>query len=98
MLSPGNVATIGSAATAARAESAALAGSSRCATDPLLAQPAALFRCPSSDVTCTAGVIAAPAAVLVGCTVKLSCVAAPAVMLNGVQVVPLTLAPFAVSV
>src|SRR2546428_491978 len=45
-----------------------------------------------------AGVIAAPAMVLVGWTLKLSCVAAPAVMLNGVEVVPLRLPPLAVSV
>ena len=52
--------------------------------------------CASCAVPCTAGVIAAPAAVVVGCTENTSCVAVPAVMLNAALVaLP---APVAVSV
>src|SRR5436189_264607 len=40
----------------------------------------------SWTATCTAGVIAAPAAALLGCTVKTSFAAAPALMLNAVLV------------
>src|SRR5947209_6500541 len=40
----------------------------------------------SCDVTCTAGVIAAPAAAVLGCTVKTSFAAAPAPMLNALLV------------
>jgi hypothetical protein len=42
----------------------------------------------SRTVTCTAGEMFAPAAVLVGCTVKASWVAAPGVMLNVDDVAP----------
>src|SRR5207302_8774477 len=41
--------------------------------------PVAVFPCASCAVTCTAGVIAAPAAVVLGCTENTSCVAVPAV-------------------
>jgi len=41
--------------------------------------PVAVFPCASSAVTCTAGVIAAPAGVVLGCTENTSCVAVPAV-------------------
>ena len=42
----------------------------------------------SSAVTCTAGVMAAPAVLLVGCTVNASRVAAPAVMVNAALCAP----------
>src|SRR5437016_3532552 len=90
MLSPGNVATPATAATAVVPERVPLPGFAPSATVTLPAKPVAVFPCPSSAVTCTAGVIAAPAAVLLGCTVKLSCVAVPGAMVNEVDVVPLT--------
>src|SRR5207302_6775986 len=49
-------------------------------------KPVAVFPCPSCAVTCTAGVIAAPAAVVLGSTENTSCVAVPAVMLNAALV------------
>src|SRR5207253_2102975 len=58
--------------------------------------PVAVLLLASSAVTCTAGVIAAPADVVLGSTEKTSCVAVPAVMLNAVLVV--VPAPVAVSV
>src|SRR5438094_8896583 len=88
MLSPGNVATPATAATVVVPERVPLPGFAPSATVTLLVKPVAVFPCPSSAVTCIAGVIAAPATVLLGWTLKLSCVAAPAVMLNGVEVVP----------
>src|SRR5437762_13954907 len=42
--------------------------------------PVAVLLLASSAVTCTAGVIAAPADVLLGCTENTSCVAVPAVI------------------
>src|SRR5436853_7755463 len=44
------------------------------------------FPAGSSAVTCTAGLIAAPATVFDGCTVKASWVAVPGMMSNGVLV------------
>src|SRR5207302_663389 len=96
MLSPGNVATPATGATVVVPERVPLPGFAPSATVTLLVKPVAVFPCPSSAVTCIAGVIAAPATVLLGWTLKLSCVAAPAVMLNGVEVVPLRLPLFAV--
>src|SRR3989454_376915 len=52
----------------------------------------------SWTATCTAGVIAAPAAVLLGCTVKTSFAAAPALMLNALLVAPVRPVADAVSV
>ncbi len=54
-------------------------------TSPL--NPVAVLSFASSAVTCTAGVIAAPAVVVVGCTENTSWVAEPAVMLNAALVV-----------
>jgi len=48
--------------------------------------PVAVLLLPSRAVTCTAGVIAAPAVVVLGGTENTSCVAVPAVMLNAVLV------------
>src|SRR5437667_92709 len=52
----------------------------------------------SWTATCTAGVIAAPAAVLLGCTVKASFAAAPTLMLNALLVAPVRPVADAVSV
>src|SRR3989442_769229 len=52
----------------------------------------------SWTATCTAGVIAAPAAALLGCTMKASFAAGPAVMLNTLLVAPVRLVADAVSV
>src|SRR2546430_9214820 len=58
--------------------------------------PVAVLLLASRAVTCTAGVIVAPADVVLGSTENTSCVAVPAVMLNAVLVaLP---APVAVSV
>src|ERR1051325_1187818 len=56
------------------------------------------FPCASWMDTCTAGVIAAPAVVLLGCTENASFAAAPAAMLNALLAAPVRLAPDAVSV
>src|SRR5205809_2782219 len=55
-----------------------------CATFSL--SPVAVLLLASSAVTCTAGVIAVPADVVLGCTENTSCVAVPAVILNAVLV------------
>src|SRR5882762_8023918 len=52
----------------------------------------------SSIVTCTAGVIIAPAVVVVGCTVNASFAAAPTVTLNAPLVAPASPVALAVSV
>src|SRR5437762_2481137 len=49
--------------------------------------PVAVLPFPSWAVTSTAGVIAAPAVVVLGCTLNTSCVAVPAVILNAALVV-----------
>src|SRR5436190_1039625 len=49
-------------------------------------KPVAVLLLASSAVTCTAGVIAAPASAVLGCTENTSCVAVPAVILNAVLV------------
>src|SRR3989442_2546748 len=98
MLGPGNGARPATGGSGGGPEGCPLAGFAPSATVTLPAKPVAVFPCPSSAVTCTAGVIAAPATVLLGWTLKLSCVAAPAAMLNGVQVVPLRLPLLTVSV
>src|SRR5258707_3070209 len=53
----------------------------------LPAKPVAVLPPASSAVTCTAGVMIAPAPVVLGCTVKASCVAEPARILNALLVV-----------
>ena len=52
------------------------------ATVTVSVKPVATLPLPSRAVTRTAGVIVAPAAVLLGCTVNCSRVAAPGVMSN----------------
>src|SRR5438105_13514506 len=90
MLSPGNVATPATAATVVVPERVPLPGFAPSATVTLPVKPVAVFPCPSSAVTCTAGVMDAPAAVFVGGTENASCVADPGVMLNAALVVPVT--------
>ena len=61
-------------------------------------KPVAVFPWPSSTVTCTAGVMVAPAVVLVGCTVNTNWLAAPTVTLKELLVAPVGPAAAAVSV
>src|SRR2546429_443875 len=96
MLNVENVATPPLAATVAVPESVPPPALVPIATVTFPVNPVAVLLLASSAVTCTAGVIAAPADVVLGSTEKTSCVAVPAVMLNAVLVaLP---APVAVSV
>src|SRR5204862_4892211 len=91
-----NVATPALAATVAVPASVPLPGFVPIATVTFPVNPVAVLLLASSAVTCTAGVIVAPAVVLLGCTENTRCVAVPAVILNAVLVaLP---APVAVSV
>src|SRR5213079_1075652 len=94
--SPANVATPFDAACVAVPDKAPPDGLVPMASVTFPVNPVAVLLLASSAVTCTAGVIAAPADVVLGCTENTSCVAVPAVMLNAVLVaLP---APVAVSV
>src|SRR2546428_11285156 len=95
MLSPGNVATPLTAACASVPASVPLLGFVPIATVMFPVNPVAVLPPASWAVTSTAGVIAAPAVVVLGCTVNTSGVAVPAVMLNAALVV--LPAPVAVS-
>src|SRR2546426_411684 len=86
MLSPENVATPETAAWVSVPESAPLLGFVPIATAMFPVNPVAVLPLPSWAVIWTAGVIAAPATVLVGSTLKTSAVAVPAVILNAVLV------------
>ena len=66
------------------------------ATVTLPANPVTTFPWASRALTCTAGLIVRPATALLGCTVKASCVAAPAAILKSLLVPPLS--PVAVAV
>src|SRR5881392_4422 len=94
--SPANVATPPDAACVAVPDKAPPDGLVPMASVTFPVNPVAVLLLASSAVTCTAGVIAAPADVVLGCTEKTSWVAVPAVMLNAVLVV--LPAPVAVSV
>src|SRR5205807_1070030 len=98
MLSPGNVATPATAATVVVPERVPLPGFAPSAPATLLQKPGTVFPCPSSAVTCIAGVIAAPATVLLGCTVNHSCIAAPAFILSLHDALPISPVALAVSV
>src|SRR2546429_2696778 len=98
MLSPGNVATPATAATVVVPERVPLPGFAPSATVTLLVKPVAVFPCPSSAVTCIAGVIAAPATVVLDCTLQNSSHADPSVMVICLEEVPLILPLLAVSV
>src|SRR5438876_4253939 len=87
MLSPGNVATPLTAACASVPASVPLLGFVPIATVMFPVNPVAVLPPASWAVTSTAGVIAAPAVEVLGCTENTSCVAVPAVMLNAALVV-----------
>src|SRR6266704_4927373 len=88
MLRFANVATPATAAAVAVPESVPPPALGPSVTFTLPAKPVATLPSASSAVTCTAGVIAAPAVALVGCTVKTSTLGAPAVTLNAALVAP----------
>src|SRR2546430_1114040 len=81
-LSVEKVATPLTAATVVVPKRVPLAGLVPIATAMLVVAVVTVLPWASWTVTCTAGVIAAPATVLVGCTVKTSFAAAPTPMLN----------------
>src|SRR5216117_1829830 len=93
---PVNVATPPDAAWVAVPDKAPPDGLVPIASVTLPVNPVTVLLLASSAVSCTAGVIAAPADVVLGCTENTSCVAVPAVILNAVLVV--LPAPVAVSV
>jgi hypothetical protein len=96
MLNPEKVATPATAATIFVPDKVPVLGLVPIATVMFPVKPVAVLLLASSAVTCTAGVIAAPAVVVLGCTENTSWVAVPAVMVNAVLVaLP---APVAVSV
>src|SRR5947207_2315159 len=98
MLNPGNVATPPAAATAVVPESVPPPGFAPDARGTVALKAVAVLPCDYCAVTCTAGVIVAPAVVLVGCTVNTSWLAGPGVMVNGADVAPTRLALLAASV
>src|SRR3989442_1040509 len=87
MLNPEKVATPATAATVLVPDKVPLLGFVPIATVMFPVNPVAVLPLPSWAVTWTAGVIAAPATVLVGSTLKTSAVAAAGVMLNAALVV-----------
>src|SRR5437773_8826066 len=89
MLNPEKVATPLTAAWVSVPASVPLLGFVPIATVMFPVNPVAVFPLPSWAVTSTAGVIAVPAVVVLGCTLNTNCVAVPAVMLNAV-LVPVT--------
>src|SRR5216110_1966584 len=89
MLSPEKVATQLTAAWVSVPESVPLLGFVPIATVMFPVNPVAVLPPASWAVTSTAGVIAVPAVVVLGCTLNTNCVAVPAVMLNAV-LVPVT--------
>src|SRR5256885_772633 len=86
MLRFANVATPATAAAVAVPESVPPPALELSVTLTLPAKPVATLPSASWAVTCTAGVIAAPAVALVGCTLKTSTLGAPAVTLNAALV------------
>src|SRR2546429_2056508 len=82
MLNPENVATPATAATTFVPARVPVLGFVPIATVMFPVNPVAVFPCASCAVTCIAGVIAAPAAVVLGCTENTSCVPVPGVVLN----------------
>src|SRR5437867_2944673 len=85
--SPEKVATPATAATVLVPDKVPVPGFVPIATVMFPVNPVAVLPLPSWAVIWTAGVIAAPATVLVGSTLKTSAVAVPAVMLKAVLVV-----------
>ncbi len=90
MLNVANVATPATAARVVVPDSAPPSGFVPIATVTFPVNPVAVFPCASRAVSWTAGAMAAPAVALLGCTVKTSWVAAPAVMLNAALVAPVS--------
>src|SRR5919108_318212 len=88
MLKVENVATPATAATVFVPDRVPELGFAPIATVMSPVNPVAVLPCASCAVTCTAGVIAAPAAVLLGCTLNTSFVAVAGVMVNAVFVAP----------
>src|SRR6266566_5112755 len=89
MLAAENVATPATAATGPPPDSVPPPALVPMASVTVPVKPVAVLLLASSAVTCTAGVIAAPAVVVLGCTENTNCVAVPAVILNAV-LVPVT--------
>src|SRR5947207_1688257 len=87
MLSPEKVATPATAATVLVPDKVPVLGFVLIASVMFPVNPVAVLPLPSWAVTSTAGVIAAPAVAVLGCTLNTSWVAVPAVMLNAVLVV-----------
>src|SRR2546422_770762 len=87
MLSPENVASPATAATVFVPDKMPVLGFVPIATVIFPVNPVAVLPLPSWAVTWTAGVIAAPAAVVLGSTLKTNAVAVPAVILNAVRAV-----------
>src|SRR5262245_132265 len=85
-----NVATPLAAATVVVPDSVPPPGLVPIATVMFAAEPVTVLSNASCTDTCTAGLIAAPAISVVGCTVKASLVAAAGVMLNPDEVVPVS--------
>src|SRR5207244_1256578 len=88
--SPENVATPLAAATVVVPESVPPPGFALSATVTVPVNPVAVFPCASCAVTCTAGVIAVPAVVLLGWTLNTSWLTVPDVTLNAALVAGLT--------
>src|SRR2546426_12101399 len=87
MLSPEKLATPATAATVLVPDKVPVLGFVPIASVMFPVNPVAVLPLPSWAVTSTAGVIAAPAVAVLGCTLNTSWVAVPAVMLNAVLVV-----------
>src|SRR5437899_6652197 len=92
------VATPLTAATVVVPERVPLAGLAAIASVMLVVAVVTVLPWSSETATCTAGVIASPATSLLGCTVKRSFAAAPALMLNALLVAPVRPVADAVSV
>src|SRR5437762_1470955 len=93
-----NVATPLAAATMLVPARVPLAGLVPIASVMLVVAVVTVLPWASWTVTCTAGVIAAPAAAVLGCTVKTSFVGAPTPMLNALLVAPVRPVAAAVNV
>src|SRR5437870_5555944 len=98
MLTFAKVATPFTAATVVVPARVPLAGLVPIATVMLVVAVVTVLRWEERSVGCAPGVRAAPAAALLGCTVKTSFAAGPALMLNALLVAPLRSVAVAVSV
>src|SRR5437899_11551870 len=87
MLKSAKVATPATAATVLVPDKVPVLGFVPIASVMFPVNPVAVLPLPSWAVTSTAGVIAAPAVAVLGCTLNTSCDAVPAVMLNAALVV-----------